>query len=229
MTNNPGFYGIPGVDGASVYWQNAYNPAADYGPSGFDVRHNVTATGVYELPFGHSKKFGSNWNGVVNEALGGWKIAGSGTLYTGFPITISGPNNAHSNASASRANRYLPLKVVDRSARHWFGTDRSAVPCQGVFNGACAYGAELPNTFGTAGVGTERGPGYREMDLSLFKTFTLPGHGQFLDFRSDFFNAFNIASYNDPASSNISSTSFGQITSTRSPQRQIQLSARYHF
>jgi hypothetical protein len=66
------------------------------------------------------------------------------------------------------------------------------------------------------------------MDLSLFKTFALVGRGQALDFRADFFNAFNIASYADPENS-VSSTNFGQITGTRSPQRQIQLSARYHF
>jgi hypothetical protein len=118
--------------------------------------------------------------------------------------------------------------VIDRSVKDWFGTDPSAVPCTGAYNNACAYGPELPNTFGTAAVGTERGPGYREMDLSLFKTFVFTESGQSVDFRSDFFNAFNIASYSDPSNS-ISSTNFGQITSTRSPQRQIQFSARYHF
>jgi hypothetical protein len=228
MTNNSGFYGVPGVDGASAYWQNAYDPQADYGPSGFDIRHNLTATGYYELPFGHNKRFGGSWNNVMNEVIGGWKIAGSGTLYTGFPITISGPDNANVNALAARANRYRALKIVDRSVHNWFGTDPSAVPCSGASNGACAYGPELPNTFGTAGVGTERGPAFRNMDLSLFKTFVLTEGGQSLDFRSDFFNAFNIASYEDPASS-VSSTNFGQITSTRSLQREIQLSARYHF
>ena len=228
LTNNPGFYGVPGVNGPSPYWQNAYDPHADYGPSGFDIRHNLTATGVYELPFGHHKQFGAGWNNLVNETIGGWKIAGSGTLYTGFPITISGPNNANSNAYAARANKYGPLKVVNRSVRDWFGTDPSATPCSGAYNNLCAYGPELPNTFGTAGVGTERGPAYRSMDLSLFKTFVTTERGQSLDFRSDFFNAFNIASYADPSNS-ITSTNFGQITSTRSPQRQIQLSARYHF
>jgi hypothetical protein len=117
---------------------------------------------------------------------------------------------------------------VDRSVRNWFGTDPSAVPCTGVSNNVCAYGPELPNTFGTAGVGTERGPAFRNMDLSLFKTFSLIGESQSLDFRSDFFNVFNLASYADPSNS-ITSTNFGQITSTRSLQRQIQFSARYHF
>jgi hypothetical protein len=233
LSNNSGFYGVPGVNGASAYWQNAYDPSADYGPTGFDIRHNLTANGYYELPFGHGRKFGGNWNMLTNEALGGWKIAGNGTVYTGFPITISSNIASNTNALSARANRYGPIHVVDRSVQHWFGTDPSATPCSGpnVVGGVlqpCAYGAELPNTYGTAGVGTERGPDYREVDLSIFKTFAIGNAGQGLDFRADFFNAFNIASYADPTAS-VSSTSFGQITSTRSPNRQIQLSARYHF
>ncbi|MGO8718702.1 MAG: TonB-dependent receptor [Acidobacteriaceae bacterium] len=228
LTNNPGFYGVPGVNGPSAYWQNAYNPAADYGPSGFDIRHNITATGLFELPVGHGKRFGNNLNNVVNEAIGGWKVAGTGTLYTGFPITISSPNNASVNALTARANKYRNLKIVNRSVQHWFGTDTSAIPCTGASNGQCAYGPELPSTFGTAGVGTERGPGYREIDLSLFKTFPITASGQSVDFRADFFNAFNIASYADP-DRGVTDNTFGQITSTRSPQRQIQFSARYHF
>lgn len=43
MTNNPGFYGVSGVDGASAYWQNYYDPKSDYGQSGFDVRNTPAA------------------------------------------------------------------------------------------------------------------------------------------------------------------------------------------
>jgi hypothetical protein len=235
LTNNPGFYNVPGVDNATTYWQNANNPSADYGPSGFDIRHNLSATGLYELPFGHNKRFGGSWSSVVDQAVGGWKIAGSTMLYTGFPVTITSPNNANMNALVARSNRYLPLKVVSRSVHHWFGTDPSATPCQGAFNGVCAYGAELPNTFGTSANGTERGPRYEQVDLSFFKTFYITREGQSLDFRADFFNAFNIASYADPDRlvsdpvTTSGTSGFGSITSTRSPQRQIQFSAHYRF
>ena len=52
-------------------------------------------------------------------------------------------------------------------------------------------------TFGTAGNSTERGPGYRQVDFSVFKDFTI-WREQKLGFRTDFFNAFNIASYGQP-------------------------------
>jgi hypothetical protein len=49
-----------------------------------------------------------------------------------------------------------------------------------------------------------------------------------LNFRTDFFNAFNIASYGNP-DNYITDTSFGQITSTRSVERHIQVSLKYAF
>ncbi len=227
MTDNPGFYGSTGVDGAGAYWQNSYDPMGDYGPAGYDTRNNLSATMVYALPFGRGHALGSNWNQFMDESLGGWKLAGSAILYSGFPITISGPNNANVNSYASRADQYLPLHISHSSVSDWFGTDPSARPCSGAFNGVCAYGPELPGQFGTARVGTQRAPGYRQVDLSAFKDFKVH-ESQQVQFRADMFNAFNLASYNNP-DNYILDTTFGQITSTRSPQRQAQFSVEYQF
>ena len=227
MTDNPGFYGSTGVDGAGAYWQNAYDPMGDYGPAGYDIRSNLSATMVYALPFGRRHAFGSNWNRLMDEGLGGWKLAGSAILYSGFPVTISGPNNANVNSYAARADQYLPLHISHSSVSRWFGTDPSAKPCSGAFNGVCAYGPELPGQFGTARVGTQRAPGYRQVDLSAFKAFKVH-ESQQVQFRADMFNAFNLASYNNP-DNYILDTTFGQITSTRSPQRQAQFSVDYQF
>lgn len=231
LTNNPGFYGVEGVDGASVFPQNIYNPAADYGPAGYDTRQSVNFNGVYALPFGRGQRFGSHMNRVLDEAIGGWKLSGDAILYAGFPITITSTNVANANAGTARANRYGKIKVVNRNLNNWFGTDPSAVPCTSntgpTTANPCAYGPEITNSFGTAGVGTERSPGYRIIDMSVFKEFAL-FKGQSILFRTDAFNAFNMASYAAPASS-VSSTTFGRITSTISPARQFQFSAKYRF
>jgi hypothetical protein len=230
MTDAVGIFGVyneAGTNGSSVYSQNAYNLKAEYGPAGYDARQNVTATTVYQLPFGRGKMFGSGWNRWTDSALGGWKLSGAGIFYSGFPITITSSNNANINSETARANQYLPLRIVHRTVGNWFGTDPSAERCSGAFNGVCAYGTELPNQFGTARIGTERGPDYRQVDLSAFKAFPIKDE-QDIQFRADFFNAFNIASYSQPATS-ISTTTFGQITSTASAPRQIQLSVAYHF
>ena len=227
MTNNPGFYGVTGVDGASVFQQNIYDPHADYGVSGFDTRNSVNGTMVFALPFGHGRHFGGTWNRWLDEAAGGWKISGDAILYSGFPITITATNVSNANAKTARANQYLPLIVRNRSLLNWFGTDPSATPCGTTFNGTCAYGAEQANTFGTAHVGTERAPGYRIIDMSVFKEFRTYKE-QVILFRADAFNAFNMASYAAPTAS-VSSAGFGLIASTLSPARQFQLSAKYRF
>jgi hypothetical protein len=240
MTNNPGFFGTASVSGASAYWQNGYNGHADYGPSGFDTRHNMSATAVYQLPFGHGRRFGSNSNWLADEALGGWKLTGTALAYSGLPVTITGPNTTSVNNKTARANHYRHLKIVNRGVSKWFGTDNTvyhpvATPT-GTINGCstdqaqsygCAYGPTIGEQFGDASVGTERAPGYEQIDLAAGKSFTLY-HEQTLEFRADFFNAFNIASYKNP-DNGITDSNFGQISDVRSPQRQIQFSLHYAF
>ncbi|MGH9616613.1 MAG: TonB-dependent receptor domain-containing protein [Acidobacteriaceae bacterium] len=238
MTNNPGFYGDPGVDANSVYWQNKNNPRADYGPSGYDTRNALNGNMVYQLPFGRGRRFGSGWNRLTDEVAGGWRLSGDVIMYQGFPITIGSPNNANIHSGSARANQYRSMKIVHRTTQHWFGTDPSANPCTGPDNGTCAYGEETPGQFGTSHVNTERAPGYRIIDLSLFKSFQTVKQ-QHLEFRVDAFNAFNMASYSAPAyttsSHGVPASRFpsgsiwGLITSTLSPARQLQLSLDYRF
>lgn len=228
MTNNPGFFGTSGVSGASAYWQNGYNGHADYGPSGFDTRHNLSATTVYQLPFGRGRQFGSNMNRALDEVAGGWKLTGSVIAYSGLPVTINAPDTTSVNNRASRANHYRKLVIQNRTLNNWYGTGPSVVSCpQGVDNGTCAYGVPNLEQFGTAGVGTERAPGFEQVDVTAGKQFAIV-EGQNIEFRADFFNVGNIASYSNP-DNNITDSNFGQITDVRSQQRQIQFSLHYNF
>ena len=229
MTNNPGYFGIGGVDGPGVYPQNIYDPHADYGVSGFDTRNAANFVGAYALPFGHGRDYGDHVNRFVDWAIGGWKVSTEVVMYSGFPITIGSTNaSASNNGGGARANQYRRLRVANRSLLHWFGTDPSATPCAAADNGTCAYGAELANTFGTAKVGTERAPGYRVVDSSMFKQFRTYKE-QFIQIRIDAFNVGNIASYSAPGATASTPSTFGQITSTLSPARQLQYSLKYEF
>jgi hypothetical protein len=229
LTNNSGFFGVSDVNGASPYWQNAYDGHADYGNAGFDIRHNLSATGVYQLPFGRGKRFGGGMSRWLDEGLGGWKLAGDAIVFTGLPVTINGPNNTNVFNRAERANQYRPLAVRHRSLNNWFGTDPSGVPCLGlgVDNGQCAYGAAGVGQFGSAANNTERAPGYEQIDIAASKSFAIT-EAQHLEFRTDFFNAFNIASYDNPDNS-VQDSTFGKITNVRSLPRQIQMSLHYTF
>ena len=64
--------------------------------------------------------------------------------------------------------------------------------------------------------------------MSVSKTFRV-WHEQHLDFRADFFNAFNIADYSAPDSGMADGASFGQITGTVNNNRSTQLSLKYAF
>ena len=76
MTNSLGNYAL-NVNGFSGAFQNGYDSHADYGPAGYDVRHNLNGLGVYALPFGHGRQFGSGVNRFVDAAIGGWSVSGS--------------------------------------------------------------------------------------------------------------------------------------------------------
>ena len=168
-------------------------------------------------------------NRWLDEGVGGWKLSGDAIVFSGLPVTINGPNNTNVFNRAERANQYRSLVVKNRSLNDWFGTDPSAVPCQGlgVDDGQCAYGAAGVGQFGSAANNTERAPGYEQIDLAASKSFAIT-EVQHLEFRTDFFNAFNIASYDNPDNS-IQDTTFGKITNVRSLPRQIQMSLHYTF
>jgi hypothetical protein len=236
LTDSSGNYAVANTpyNGSTV--QDSYNLLGDYGPSGMDIRHSMNFVGVYDLPFGRGRAYGSGSNGVVDAVLGGWKLSASALLYSGFPVIIYGPGNSNTfnTFGYNRANQYRHINVKNRTIDHWWGTDPSAQPCvpdpsnpTGADNGVCAYGVSAPFTFGTAPNGTERAPGYRQVDASLFKDFHV-WREHVVGFRADFFNVFNIASYLSP-DSNITDSNFGQISNVRSPQRQIQLSLHYAF
>ncbi|HTV15489.1 MAG TPA: carboxypeptidase regulatory-like domain-containing protein [Acidobacteriaceae bacterium] len=237
MTNNAGFYGVAGVAESSSFFQNVYDPHGDYGPAGDDTRNSVTANGVYHLPFGRGHKFGNSWNRPMDEILGGWQLSGDAVLYSGFPLTMGSYEDYYVNSFAAHSIHFRPMKIAHRSIQNWFGTDPSAQPCVTIDNsgntvddGTCAYGIESENGFGNSQNGSERAPGFRQVDLSAFKMFTIR-EGQVLELRGDAFNALNLASYAPPNAQleSYPSPSFGRITGTNSSQRVMQVSMKYRF
>ncbi len=104
------------------------------------------------------------------------------------------------------------------------------------FNTACfvsppVIGADgVATAFGDAPIGQIHGPSEANFDLSAAKRFGMswPRDGTFLEFRADFFNAFNHPIFGDP-STNFGSSSFGQITSTIVNPRVIQFALKYAF
>jgi hypothetical protein len=230
MSDNLGYYGAGGGSLAtqSAYWQNAYDRRADYGPAFFDVTHNFNLGGVYDFPFGRNRAFGKDAPGIVDAFLGGWQLGYNWNARTGFPITFTSPGRNNAGGRANRANRYRPLVIENQSIDNWFGTHPSAKPCGASGdNGVCAYGEQVLGAFGTAGVGTERAPGFQNIDFTVGKNFHFT-ETKYVQFRTEFFNAFNMVSFGAP-NRDTSNAQFGFINAQANTPRVIQFAVKLYF
>jgi hypothetical protein len=188
LTNNTGYYG----DGAqaapqSPYWQNTFNPRAEWGNCYFDLAHNLTAFAFYEVPLGKGRSFGRTLNPIVNAVVGGWNVNTIYSLHGGFPLTIYGNDNTTTNSFGSRADcnggpKYIK-QFIPGVGLQWF----SPAP----------YSNPAVLTFGTCGVGTIRGPGLNRFDIGLQKEFPVHENMRF-EFRAELLNAFNHPTFDAP-------------------------------
>jgi Carboxypeptidase regulatory-like domain/TonB-dependent Receptor Plug Domain len=218
---NSSFFGSDREAGA---FADPRNPQADYGPSAFDVRHQLVGSYLYELPFGKGRMFMRSANTVVEQFLGGWNVGGIVNWHTGFPFTIfantatdfSGFNQFFDRPNAG--NALLPINFNDPS--HVFPTTKCpASPCYFSNPGAGSVGNMGRDAF--------YGPSYTDFDFSLQKNFLVTENKKF-QLRADFFNLFNHPNFGLPTS-NLGSSAAGTITSMNGNPRLMQLGLRFDF
>jgi len=219
---------------------NAYGPAGDqnhwsthdpgYGPEPAVRPSRFVFSGLYHLPSP------SNAHSLVGQTLGGWAASTVVVAQNGQRLSI-GYNNTNSvyGISSDRAS-YAPGCDETRVQTH--GSTKSRI--NDYINVACFAAPALFNPsqdpmatgFGNTSTGILAGPGQLNADISLIKAVQLswPKEGANLQFRSDFFNAFNHANFGNPATTYApGSTTFGQITSTTGNPRIIQFALRLAF
>jgi hypothetical protein len=232
-TNNRGFYGIfggtgpQGVSSATegAYWQNTYDPEAEWGPMFHDVRHNFVFSATYDLPFGKGRRYGSEWSGITNAILGGWKLGGIFQARTGLPITVI--DGRARSLQGERGNE-RPNCVGDPVPANQGVTPDSSAPADSRWLNINAFEAVPLGTFGNCPVGVARAPGYSNVDLALSKSFEA-GAERRLELRVEAFNAFNHPSFGPPARDISVPNTFGLITSTVSSPRVIELALKFYF
>ena len=186
------------------------------GLSSLHIGHRFSFAGVWELPYGRGKQFGSNAPGVVNAVLGGWQMSGMLVLRTGFPLTVTTPGDVANTGGITKVPNRIKdanLPRSDRTESRFFDTTAFVTPA--------LY------TLGNAGIGSVMGPGFRNLDLSMSKSFSL-GEARSLQFRGEFFNALNHPNMGDPGTT-LGTASFGRVTSTVSDPRDIQLGLKLIF
>lgn len=185
----------------------------DYGPSDFHVPHNFTASYIYDLPFGKGREF-LNRTGVMDEVFGGWQLSGVTTLRSGFPNTITWPGDVANVGLGTRPIRTCNGKLSNRSYQKWYDT-------------AC-FQAPAQYTFGNSNRGIIEGPGYKDWDLALMKSFATYRE-QNLQFRFEFFNAFNNVNFGQPGTSVGPGISTSGKISSAGAARQGQVALEYRF
>jgi hypothetical protein len=191
---------------------NPYNWNADYSNSNWDVRHRFVSQISYELPF-----FKSAQNGFVRQALGGWQTNALLTLQTGFPFNvIISPDQANTGVGNQRPN-LVGKPSSNCGDGHLTGCINSA-----------AFALPARYTYGNAGRNILYGPGLALVDFSLFKEFRFAEYAR-LQFRSEFFNLFNTPAFSNPTGLTFGTTSFGNITTTKRDNRQIQFGLKFLF
>ncbi len=228
----------------------------DRSVSDFDNRHVLVVNSRYELPIGKGRMFGGNMSGALNQILGDWTLTGIYTYQSGEPFTInsgSATANFTTAGKQTRADLRGPLPQAQLQFQPGIQgpvvfnvTDRDpATNCRQVIGTNSFFCIPEPGQFGI-GRNAIRGPGFWNFDLGVVKRFNLTERVN-LQFRAEFFNAFNHPNFENPrnateGSPTVTSSLFGQtccvtssvpssstIIATGEPNRVIQFALKLQF
>ena len=222
-------YGGPSGTIIQAFYQDPWNPGADKGPSTFDITQVFTTSAIQALPFdrvGFLRPLGG-------KLTSGWQALNITTLTSGSPFTVYSGIQQTGVGSAG-GDRPDQIATPDFSTRRtvredYFGRGANnpsffSIPID-------VPGGTGPNQgrFGTLGRNTFRGPGLYDLDMAMIKDTTLGSRARSepttLEFRAEFFNAFNLVNFGLPVNI-MHGSGFGVINHTAGTSRQIQFSLK---
>jgi Carboxypeptidase regulatory-like domain/TonB dependent receptor-like, beta-barrel len=194
---------ISDLDSLNVF--NPLNPTGYRAVADFDIRHRFVADYVWDIP--------TPWKtGILKHVLGGWELSGVWAAQTGAPFNVTSDNNVAAFEVPLLAMSTAPARLTSGSKgeklEHWFDTS--------------AFAATPDDSFGSAPRNALHGPGSFTVDFGLFKSVQLVEKLR-LQFRAEFFNAFNRANFNLPdgfigSVADGPNTEAGRITGTQDPR-----------
>ncbi len=199
-----------GVGGSVT--QDPHNTAAEKSSAGFDVRHRFVSSVIYEVPLGRSGHLLGD-HALSRAVLGGWQLGGILVAQSGHPLTPGVSPNPSNSTTPERPDRVCDGNTGNGNIDQWFQVSCFALPA--------AY------TYGNSARGTILSPGLVNFDGMLARSFAI-GERVRLDFRAEAFNLTNSAHFGAP-NTTIGTAQVGKITSTASPNRQLQFAARLVF
>ncbi|MDZ4801083.1 MAG: carboxypeptidase regulatory-like domain-containing protein [Bryobacteraceae bacterium] len=205
--------------GGSTSIQNIWDLRGERALSSHDVAHRAVITGMYELPFGQKRKFGSNMNRIMDAIVGGWNVSGVMLMQSGVPlqVTQSGGNIWDGTQRPNLIGDPSTSGRVQDRLNGWFNPAAFAQPAIDVPGSA-------PRNL------NYRGPGIKTLDAALLKSVNT-WEGQRFEFRLEATNVTNTPMFGDPGGLAFGSTNFGQITGLRNGvgPRNMQIGLKYYF
>jgi hypothetical protein len=217
MANSLGYFGSYGdEEGAGEsqtqatqnFFQNEYDPRGDYGRCTIDAAQDLSAYGVYSLPFGHGKQFANSVPSAVNEIIGGWKTAVDVSFRSGFGITpfagaYMGDANPDSASTLTGSYEPRPNCVAGMSGSQSMQTVQigGSIGRTNLNPNAVSEVADVSSggTFGNCQTGALRGPSLKTADLNVTKDFPVTERMN-LAFAAQFINLTNTPIFSVPAS-----------------------------
>jgi hypothetical protein len=212
--------------------QNPWNPGADKGPSTFDMSQAFSTSIIQILPLERVEFL----HPLGNKLLSGWQVLNITTLTAGSPFSVYSGIQQTGVGSAG-ADRPDQVAVPDFSTRRtvredYFGRGDNnpsffSIPID-------VPGGTGPNQgrFGYLGRNTFFGPDFYNLDMALIKDTNLGSRARSepasLEFRTEFFNAFNLVTFGLPVNI-LRGSGFGVINHTAGTSRQIQFSLKLIF
>lgn len=196
--------------------RNVNNVDQEYGLSTGDMRNRFVASVLYDLPFGHGRRF-DIVNPVLNAVAGGWQVNTIVTVHSGQPFTPTlGVSSANTGAARPSVLRDGNLPSDKRTVQNWFDKTAFYSPAQYLY--------------GNAGRDILIAPGAANVDFSTFKSFSLAPirEGTLLQIRAEFFNFFNHPQFGIP-NSRVDIAQGASITSLSTPMRQLQFGVKLLF
>jgi Carboxypeptidase regulatory-like domain/TonB dependent receptor len=186
----------------------------NYGPCDYNMKHNLTVSSVYELPFGRGRQFMSNANRIIDGVLGGWGLAGILTARSGLPFTpvISG-DTANTGVGNQRPVIVGSPSVSDPTPSAWFNVNAFAIPAR--------------YTYGNSGRNILLSDGLQQLDMTLRKNFRITESSN-MEFRAEAFNLLNHPTFSAP-NATIGSASAGIVTTTLNSNRILQFALKLTF
>lgn len=195
--------------------QNAHDMANDYGPLEFDVNHRFVLSFIYQLPAGKGRK--SRLSGAAGALLNDWSVNGILSVNSGRPFTATANDQTQTGGGhITRANCLGDAQPsgFDRTVDRWFDTAQFSQPGT--------------RQFGSCGANTLRAPGFKSLNLSLFRSFPLPNDRR-VEFRIEAFNVLDWTNYGIPGASVANQATFGRITSSLGTPREMQFAIKFYY